>query len=126
MEFRLFLFLRSGSKHLCGINSNKKTMADHCGDSLVAIVSGCTTLLCLIVMILLVMVVRCVRNVLRMVSEVLPLASTLSNAITSGTHTSGGDDPVAPRPVGAELWAALGVDARAVVAVGLGWLASRC
>ena len=100
-------------------------MADHC-DSLVlpvAIVSGCMALLSLMVMILLVTVLRCVRNVLRMVSEVLPLASTLSNAITSGTHTSGGDDP---RPVGAELWAALGADARAVVAVGLGWLASRC
>ena len=102
-------------------------MADHCGDSLVAIVSGCTALLSLMVVILLVIVVRCVRNVLRMVSDVLPLASTLSNAITSGTQTSGGDDLVpAPRPVGAELWAALGADARAVVAVGLGWLACRC
>ena len=101
-------------------------MVDHCGDSLVAIVSGCTALLSLMVMILLVTVVRFVRSVLRMVSEVLPLASTLSNAITSGTQTSGGDDLVAPRPVGAELWAALGADARALVAVGLGWLASRC
>ena len=101
-------------------------MADHCGDSLVAIVSGCTALLCLMVTILLVMVVRCVRSVLSMLSDVLPLARTLSNAITSGTHTSGGDDLVAPRPMGDELWAALGADARAVVAVGLGWLASRC
>ena len=104
-------------------------MADHC-DSLVlpvAIVSGCTALLSLMVMILLVTVVRCVRNVLRMVSDVLPLANTLSSAITSGTQTSGGDDLVPPpRPAGDELWTALGVDCRAVVAVGLGWLASRC
>ena len=104
-------------------------MADHC-DSLVlpvAIVSGCTALLSLMVMILLVTVLRCVRNVLRMVSDVLPLASTLSSAITSGTQSLGGDDLVpAPRPVGAELWTALGADARTVVAIGLGWLASRC
>ena len=103
-------------------------MADHC-DSLVlpvAIVSGCTAVLCLIVMILLVTVLRCVRSVVKMVSDVLPLANTLSSAITSGTQTSGGDDLVPPRAVGAELWAALGVDARAVLAVGLGWLASRC
>ena len=104
-------------------------MADHC-DSLfwpVAMLSGCCFLLSLIVMSLLVTVVRCVRSVLSIVSEVRPLARTLNKAITSGTQTSGGDDLVLPpRPVGAELWAALGADARAVVAVGLGWLASRC
>ena len=104
-------------------------MADQC-DYLfwpVAMLSGCIALLSLMVMILLVTVVRCVRSVLRMVSDVLPLANTLSSAITSGTQTSGGDDLVPPpRPAGDELWTALGVDARAVVAVGLGWLASRC
>ena len=87
--------------------------------------SGCSLLLSLILIILLVTVVRCVRNVCSIVSEVLPLASTLSNAIASGTHTSGGDDLPPPRPAGDDLWTALGTDARAVVAVGLGWLASR-
>ena len=108
----------------------KKMVADHC-DALfwpVATVSGCTALLSLIVTILLVIVVRCVRSVVRIVSEVRPFASTLNKAITSGTQTSGGDDDLPPGAVAAaadELWAALGADAQAVVAVGLGWLASR-
>ena len=104
-------------------------MADHC-DSLfwpVAMLSEFCLVLSLMVTSLWVTVARCVRNVLSSVSEVRPLTRTLSNAITSGTQTSGGDDLVPPpRPLGRELWAALGADARAVVAVGLGWLASRC
>ena len=104
-------------------------VADHCTALFwpIAILSGCPVLLSLSLTILLVTVVRCVRSVVSMVSDVRPLASTLSNAIRSGTHTSGGEDrrPAAVAGVD-ELMCALGADAWAVVAVCLGWLASRC
>ena len=88
-------------------------------------VSGCCFLLSLIAVSLLVKLLLCVRTVASIDSEVRPLASTESKAMTKGTNTSGGDGDLRPTG-GEELWGALGTDARAVVALCLGWWASRC
>ena len=101
-------------------------LADHCDVFWpVATLSGCILLLSFMLMSLLVMVLRCVGTVVNIVSDVRPLASTLNKAITSGAQTSGCDGALRPTG-GDELWWALGADARAVVALCLGWLASRC
>ena len=90
----------------------------------VAMVSGCSLFLSLIAVSLLVKVFMCVRTVASIASEVRPLASTESSAMTKGTNTSGGDCP--PHLRSDDFWVALACDTRAVVALCLGWLASRC
>ena len=93
----------------------------------VAMVSGCCFFLSLIAVSLLVKLLMCCRTVASMVSDVRPFASTDNSAITKGTNTSGGDSRRLPhlRPEDV-LWGALACDARAVVALCLGWWASSC
>ena len=92
----------------------------------VAMVSGCCLFLSLIAVSLLVKLFMCVRTVAMMVSDVRPLASTESSVMRRGTKTSGGDSDSPPHFRSDDFWLALGTDARAVVALCLGWLASRC
>ena len=91
-----------------------------------AMVSGCSLFLSLIAVSLLVKVFMCVRTVAMIVSEVRPLASTESNAMTKGTNTYGGESFRLPHLRSDDFWGALACDARAVVALCFGWLASRC
>ena len=92
----------------------------------VAMLSGCCVFLCLIAVSLLVKLLTCCRTVASIVSEVRPFASTDSSAITKGTNTSGGDSLRPPHLRSEDVPGALACDARAVVALCLGWLASRC
>ena len=92
----------------------------------VAMLSGCCVLLCLIAVSLLMKLRDCCRAVASIVSEVRPFANTDSSAITKGTNISGDDSRRLPHLRSDDVWAALACDARAVVALCLGWLASRC